>query len=118
MKLFIKILIVLNFVFLITSCATGNVIEENKVPLVNAGNDISVSVGEEFNFDGVASDPDGVIISYEWDANGDGVYDTYCGGCAKDSYVFDKAGIYTARLKVTDDDGGVAFDEITIVVEE
>ena len=98
---------------------TSNTIaQSNKDPVANAGYDLYVSVGQKFNFDGSATDSDGKIISYEWDVDSDGTYDTFCKGCGKDSYTFEKSGTYTARLKVTDDDGATGTDEMTIVVIE
>lgn len=97
-------------VLLIAGCAA------NKAPIVDAGQDIVVAVEQSFNFAGSATD-DGKIVSYEWDANGDGVFDTFCKGCGKDAYAFNKEGVYTATLKVTDDEGAVGLDHITILVE-
>jgi len=89
----------------------------NKAPVVNAGENINVRVGERFNFAGTAHDPDGEIVSFEWDANGDGMYDTFCKNCGKDSYIFEKKGTYTAKFKVIDNDGVEAIDEITVIVQ-
>ncbi|MDP7494078.1 MAG: PKD domain-containing protein [Candidatus Undinarchaeales archaeon] len=99
-----------------TGC-TSKEVQSNKAPNVIAGEDIHVSVGEKFNFAGSASDPDGNIVSYEWDADGDGKYDTFCKNCGRDAYTFEKPGTYTAKLKVIDDDGAVGTDELTIYVE-
>ena len=89
----------------------------NKAPVVNAGEDIYAFVGERFNFAGTAYDTDGEIVSFEWDADGDGKYDTFCKNCGKDSYIFEKKGTYTAKFKVIDNEGVEAIDEITVIVQ-
>lgn len=69
-----------------------------------------------FNGSG-SSDPDGRIVSYEWDFDGDGIYDL-----ATDSptveWLYDEAGDYRASLQVTDDDGAAATAVREIVVED
>jgi hypothetical protein len=61
----------------------------------------SAPVGTTINFDASASyDPDGTIVSYEWDF-GDGA--TATGAIASHAYAAN--GIYTVTLTVTDDDG-------------
>ena len=65
------------------------------------------------NADG--SDADGTLVRFEWDFDGDGVYDADTGlvGMARHEYM--AAGSFTAQVRVTDDSGasGVA----TVVVE-
>lgn len=62
-------------------------------------------------------DPDGFIISYEWDFNGDGVYDLNTGSDSKATYTYNDVGVYPVRLKVTDNGGASATsDLITITV--
>ncbi|MEW6086684.1 MAG: PKD domain-containing protein [bacterium] len=62
-----------------------------------------------------ASDQDGFINLYEWDFNGDDVYDT---SSAFDSlvYVYDSAGDYKSKVRVTDNDGGQAVSLTSIRV--
>ena len=112
-KLLLGIVGILTLIFLV-ACTN---MQSNNVPVVNAGENIYVSVGESFNFAGSASDSDGEIVSFEWDADGDGTYDTFCKNCGKDGYTFDKPGTYTAKLKVTDNEGAIGTDEITILVQ-
>lgn len=70
--------------------------------------------GDWIQFDASASyDPDGNIVSYEWDFQNDGVVD------ATGKIVFFRytaAGTYRVVLKVTDDKGAVAFAMQTVVV--
>ena len=67
--------------------------------------------GEHVIFDGSSSsDPDGEIVSYEWDF-GDGSTDS--GSIV--SHVFTTPGTYTVNLTVTDNDG--MTDSLSIIVE-
>ncbi len=65
-------------------------------------------VGTTINFDASgSSDPDGTIVLYEWDFDGDGTYDE--AGPAQPnmyaSHVYSSPGTFTVTLRVTDDDG-------------
>jgi PKD repeat protein len=86
----------------------------NAPPVAKAGPDVLAAPGDEVTLDGSGSfDEDGKITGWRWDfsdrslpAEGRAVTRTY-----------DKAGVYTARLTVTDDSGainGVAQDEVAI----
>ena len=113
--LMINVLAVLGVLIFISGCNEQES-QANIAPMVDAGSDFTVSVGEVFSFNGSAKDIDGQVVLYEWDTNGDNIYDTRCKGCGKDSYSYDKAGIYKAKLKVTDDKGAINTDVITITV--
>lgn len=72
-------------------------------------------VNQTVTFDGsTASDPDGTIVSYEWDFTDDGTFDT-TGVTADTTYT--AAGTYPVRLRVTDDAGATAesTDAVTVV---
>jgi len=88
--------------------------KENFLPDCEAGPDRVVKVKEVVSFDGSSStDLDGVIISYEWDF-GDG--QTAEGVVV--SHSFERVGRYQVSLKVTDDYGDSAVDELTVTVFE
>jgi PKD repeat protein len=60
---------------------------------------------ETVEFDAKDSDDrDGVIRSYEWDFEGDGIYDDQSGTTAKSSTSYPTPGTVTVVLQVTDDD--------------
>ncbi len=74
--------------------------------------------GETIYFNGSSSsDPDGSIISWEWDF-GDGTTGT--GENITHSYQWDEGAdkTFTVSLRVTDDRGGVAYTDKTITVEK
>jgi PKD repeat protein len=86
----------------------------NVPPMADAGNDKSARTGEEIHFDGLASiDADGTIVSYSWNF-GDG---SMADG-ATVSHVYGDIGSYTVTLTVTDNDGGIGVDTLTVNVLE
>ena len=70
--------------------------------------------GDWVQFDASASqDPDGTIVSYQWDFQNDGVFDA----TGKITfYRYSTPGTYIVRLVVTDDKGAMASTTQTVVV--
>jgi PKD repeat protein len=74
----------------------------------------TVNVGETASFYGGASyDPDGYIVSYEWDF-GDG---NFASG-ENVTHIYTSAGTYYVTLTVTDDDNATDSDICQVIVEE
>lgn len=68
-------------------------------------------------FDAAESmDPDGEIVKYEWDLDGDGQYDDGTGVTA--TYVYTKFGTYKVKLRVTDNNGENDVEEMDIILDE
>ncbi|MCC7477362.1 PKD domain-containing protein [bacterium] len=67
-----------------------------------AGGVVPITV--HFSTDNV-SDADGTIVQYDWDFNGDGIWDAYDGPGELD-WTYTEAGSPDIRLRVTDNDGG------------
>lgn len=64
-----------------------------------------------------SSSENGEIVSYEWDLDGDGLYDTdanAAGGYVSHTYA--KAGEYVVSLRVMNDQGRIATDSLTVSV--
>ena len=59
-------------------------------------------------------DPDGTIVKYDWDFDGDGTFDLLDGG-ATPTHTYDPAGTYNPIVRVTDDDA--MTDDATTTVE-
>jgi PKD repeat protein len=74
----------------------------------------SPSTGTAVTFTSSSTDPDGTIASQAWDTNNDGVFDDGTGTTA--SKTFAKAGAYTVRLRVTDDNGATDTVSHTVSV--
>jgi PKD repeat protein len=85
----------------------------NTEPVVFAGDDKVVNEGDAINFNGDFYDP-GVLDTYtvEWDF-GDGLS---ASETLTPTHTYGDNGIYLVTLTVTDDDGGVGSDNLTIVV--
>lgn len=78
----------------------------------------TVTVGETITFDPSASyDPDGTIVLYEWDFDGDSTYDLSTATPDTVSYTYTALGTYTVTLRVTDDDGLIDTATATKTVE-
>ena len=64
-----------------------------------------------------SSDPDGKIIRYAWDLDGNGSLETDATSTSGyTQYTYAKPGEYTVTLQVTDDEGGTATDTVLVNV--
>ncbi len=90
--------------------------EANFLPAVNAGNDVTVREGTMVDLQGTASDQDGNIVQYQWDFEGDGIFDWSSQRTGYTSHMYGIPGVFTATLKVTDDDNGTAEDSLVVTV--
>ena len=61
-----------------------------------------------------SSDPDGEIVSYEWDFNQDGIYDATSQTV---THIFHTGGAKIVTLRVTDNDGGHGYKSRVVSVE-
>ncbi len=76
----------------------------NEPPVADAGGPYYGHVGEVINFDGSGSwDPDGNIVGYKWDFNGDGIWDTGWLTSPFAYHTYSVANDYTVKLIVKDD---------------
>jgi PKD repeat protein len=62
-----------------------------------------------------SDDSEGGIVSYEWDFNGDGIYDGY-GSSPQVLHTYTAPGIMEARVRVTDSNGAQAVNQVTVTV--
>ena len=96
-----------------TSSDTLAVTVSNVAPAVDAGSDQTVDEGDVVNFSGSFTDPGSADThTVDWDF-GDA---SIAGGTLTPSHVYADNGIYTVALTVTDDDGGVGTDTLTVTV--
>jgi uncharacterized repeat protein (TIGR01451 family) len=85
----------------------------NAVPVVNAGADLSVTVGQNVVFSGAFTDADpGDSHMLAWDF-GDG---GSASGTLSPVHVYAAAGTYTATLSVSDSKGSTGSDTVTVTV--
>jgi len=113
--------------------ATYTLAPTNTPPIANAGADQIVTLASDLTvmLDGASSsDPDGSIVSFAWECVGydkhEGVTTPYTlaqvnslinnGNTATASVDLRKAGVYTFRLTVKDNDGATAAREVKVTV--
>jgi hypothetical protein len=66
------------------------------------------------NFDASGSTDDGTIVKYEWDWEGDGIYDLDTGAVPTTSRIYDRVGSFNPTVRVTDNDSLQATASIAI----
>ncbi len=94
----------------VASIGTGG----NILPIADANGPYSGTVDLPVTFDGTgSSDPDGSIVSYDWDY-GDGIVDFDAGPVPSHAYA--ATGDYLVTLTVTDDAGDVASDTTSATI--
>jgi hypothetical protein len=75
-----------------------------------------VGVGQTVHFQSTAWVPLGQIVDYEWDLNGDGVYEVDSGAQSEVTHVYTQVQKLTASLRVRSDRGGTAVDSRPVEV--
>ena len=88
------------------------------VPVAIAGQDSTGTPGVPLQFSGAGTDEDGTIAKYEWDFDGDGVYEWSSTENGRELNIYNNKGTYTAMLRVTDNDGFTDTDTVVITVTE
>jgi len=86
-------------------------------PTANAGSNKTVLKDTEVYLNGTGQD-DSVITNYEWDFDGDGIYDWESIENGFATYTYYTPGAYEVELRVTDDNGMTGMDVYTITVSE
>lgn len=92
----------------------------NQAPAVNSfsASSLSGAAPLQVQFSAEVADPDGFIVSYEWDFDGDGVYDYNSGTVPSAPHTYQTAGTYSPKVRAMDNGGAVAASEpLTISVE-
>jgi len=89
----------------------------NIPPVANAGDDQASFVGQAVAFRGTASDEDGQVVRYQWDYDGDGVWDYESPSSGTGSWTFQGPGTFEAKFRVTDDRGATAEDTAAVTVK-
>lgn len=101
----------------------GNLTQSNKLPVVNfeigtvSGGSFEAPVWIKFYPVGTY-DPDGHIVLFEMDMDGDGIYDVKEKTLTGSSYEFTIPGEYIASVKVTDDKGGITVKSKSFIINE
>jgi len=91
-----------------TTVTVAGALSDNKPPVAVIAPTASLLVNQFALFNASGSyDTDGSVVSYRWDYNGDGVYDTDWNPSPFGSYVYSTAGSYAVILQIKDDTGTV-----------
>ena len=96
--------------------ATKTVTVTNFAPTANAGGPYTVKINVPLTLNGTGTDPDGSVVKYEWDFETDGTYDWSSTSSGSTPHTYTAAGVKTATLRVTDDDGNTATGTAHITV--
>lgn len=89
-----------------SATASVTITVNNNPPVATA--DVTPSNGQvplTVNLSGSGSDIDGHIISYEWDFEGDGIYDWSSANSGTTTHTYTTVGNFQARFRVTDNSG-------------
>ena len=79
---------------------------------------MTVKPGDTVQFNGAGtSDEDGVIVLYEWDFDGDGIYELSSEDNGRTTNIYNIEGDYAPTLRVTDNIGHTASNSFKITVK-
>jgi len=99
-----------------TVTASMTVTVENVPPIAEAGGPYGGPAGSTVEFHGTAADPGSLDrLTYAWDLNGDGTFETIGQNALRLYPVF---GRYTVRLRVTDDAGAAGSDTAAVLIAD
>ncbi len=102
----------------LTATASRTITVNETPPIANAAADVTEGVAPlSVNFSGSGNDADGTIVLYEWDFDGDGMDDYSSSTNGDTSFTYNSTGLYTATLRVTDDDALTDTAKVSIAVK-
>jgi parallel beta-helix repeat protein len=102
-----------------TTATVQSILIENTPPIAICMAPATVGVDQEVYLDAsLSNDPDGIIIGYRWDFDGDGTFDTDWLATPFITYTFPSSGSHVVTLEVKDDRNTSSSFSTTIVVEE
>ncbi|HIM33518.1 MAG TPA: PKD domain-containing protein [Candidatus Poseidoniales archaeon] len=88
------------------------------MPVAIAGQDSTGTPGVPLQFSGAGTDEDGTVVLYEWDFDGDGIFEWSSTENGRELNIYNNEDTYTATLRVTDNDGFTDTDTVVITVTE
>jgi PKD repeat protein len=97
-----------------TDSVTITVLKTGTPTATASANPTSGDVPLDVAFNGTGKDSDGAITLYEWDFDGDGLYDWSSSVSGNTSHTYNNVGSYVATLRVTDNEGNTSIDSIII----
>jgi len=86
-------------------------------PIISLSSNVSSGVAPlSVLFSALASDSDGTIAKYEWDLDGDNIYELDSGLASTTFYTYDFVGSYNVKVRVTDNSSLTSIDSVLITV--
>ena len=86
-------------------------------PIAYAGKDVITHVGFPTHFRGYGIFPDGEIIKYEWDFDGDDHFDWYSTLSGEAFHIYNITGTYYAKLRIYDSYNLTSMDSVKVTVK-
>ncbi|NIP33830.1 MAG: hypothetical protein GWN18_02735, partial [Thermoplasmata archaeon] len=83
-------------------------------PSADAGEDVEAGMGDAFSLNGSASSDNGIIVSWEWHIDPNGLDRVLEGVTA--TFAIEEAGEYPVVLRVTDEAGNWDIDDMVVTV--
>ncbi|HLP40279.1 MAG TPA: PKD domain-containing protein, partial [Fibrobacteria bacterium] len=90
------------------TCQKARIEIFNAPPVCEPAADVKATLGLPTEIEGKGRDPDGSIVKWEWDLDGDGRFDVASRKDGKVKYTFARAGLYSLTFRVTTADGSTA----------
>ena len=87
-------------------------------PQAIVGGDLEIEPGGTVQFNGACVDIDGECVLYEWDFNGDNVFEYASGEDGRTTNIYNSEGVFEATLRVTDNHGLTSSGSRIITVHE
>jgi hypothetical protein len=87
-------------------------------PQAIVGGDLEIEPGGTVQFNGACVDIDGECVLYEWDFDGDGIFEYASGEDGRTTNIYNSEGVFKATLRVTDNHGLTSSGSRTITVHE
>ena len=87
-------------------------------PVAIAGQDSMGTPGVPLQFSGAGTDEDGTVVLYEWDFDGDGIFEWSSTENGRELNIYNNEDTYTATLRVTDNDGFTDTDTVEVTISE
>ncbi|MEL7156999.1 MAG: right-handed parallel beta-helix repeat-containing protein, partial [Actinomycetota bacterium] len=96
---------------------SATVIEHSDPPVLDAGPDVSVDEGGTVTLTATATDPDDDFITFAWDLDDDGSFETPGSTVSFDAALIDGPASRLVTAQATDDTGLTATDSLTVTVD-
>ena len=92
------------------------VVVTNHHPVAETTGPYTFNVNTRVTLEGTGNDPDGSIVFYQWDYDGDGIYDWSSPDNGIATLTYETPGSYAARFRVVDDDGNSVVVVVPVTV--